>query len=34
MAHDLALAPDGSIYVGEINGQRVQKLQWKSERAP
>ncbi len=28
MAHDLGLAPDGSIYVGDINGQRVQKLRW------
>jgi DNA-binding beta-propeller fold protein YncE len=28
MAHDLAVAPDGSIFVGDINGQRVQKLQW------
>jgi hypothetical protein len=29
MAHDLALGADGSIYVGDINGQRVQKLRWK-----
>ncbi len=28
MAHDLGLASDGSIYVGDINGQRVQKLRW------
>ncbi len=28
MAHDLAVADDGSIYVGDINGQRVQKLRW------
>lgn len=28
MAHDLALANDGSLYVGDINGQRVQKLRW------
>jgi peptidylamidoglycolate lyase len=28
MAHDLAIADDGSIYVGDINGQRVQKLRW------
>ena len=32
MAHDVALSPDGSIYVGDINGQRVQKLRWSERR--
>ena len=32
MAHDLAIADDGSIYVGDINGQRVQKLRWQGTR--
>jgi peptidylamidoglycolate lyase len=29
MAHDLAVTRDGSIYVGDIDGQRVQKLRWR-----
>jgi peptidylamidoglycolate lyase len=32
MAHDLAIAADGSVYVGDINGQRVQKLRWLERR--
>ncbi|MEY4938717.1 MAG: hypothetical protein RIQ93_452 [Verrucomicrobiota bacterium] len=32
MAHDLAVAAEGSIYVGDITGQRVQKLQWQGRR--
>lgn len=27
MAHDIALSPGGDIYVGDIHGQRIQKLQ-------
>ncbi len=26
MAHDIAVAKDGSVYVGDINGGRVQKF--------
>ena len=29
LAHDLAVAADGSIYVGDVTGQRVQKFRWK-----
>jgi peptidylamidoglycolate lyase len=29
MAHDLAVTSDGSIYVGDIDGQRVQELRWR-----
>jgi hypothetical protein len=29
MAHDLALSATGDIYVGDINGQRVQKFRWR-----
>lgn len=32
MAHDIALSRDGDIYVGDINGQRVQKLRWSNAR--
>lgn len=32
MAHDLAITSDGGIYVGDINGQRVQKLRWTGNR--
>lgn len=32
MAHDIALSQDGDIYVGDINGQRVQKLRWSNAR--
>lgn len=28
MAHDIALSVTGDIYVGDINGQRVQKFRW------
>jgi peptidylamidoglycolate lyase len=27
IAHDIAVAPDGSVYVGDIEGRRVQKLE-------
>jgi peptidylamidoglycolate lyase len=27
IAHDIAVAPDGSVYVGDIDGRRVQKLE-------
>jgi peptidylamidoglycolate lyase len=27
IAHDIAVAPDGSVYVGDIDGHRVQKLE-------
>ncbi len=27
LAHDIAVAPDGSVYVGDIDGRRVQKLE-------
>ena len=32
MAHDIALSPGGDIYVGDINGQRIQKLRWTNAR--
>lgn len=32
MAHAIAVAPGGEIYVGDINGQRVQKLRWTDRR--
>lgn len=32
MAHDLALSPNGEIYVGDIIGKRVQKLRWTVKR--
>ena len=32
MAHDIALSPNGDIYVGDISGQRIQKLRWTNAR--
>ena len=32
VAHGVAVAPDGSIYVCDITGQRVQKLRWAAKR--
>ena len=32
VAHGVAVAPDGSIYVCDIFGQRVQKLRWAAKR--
>jgi DNA-binding beta-propeller fold protein YncE len=32
MAHDIALSADGDVYVGDIDGQRVQKMRWSGAR--
>ena len=32
MAHDLAVSPNGTVFVGDINGQRIQKLEWVGPR--